>query len=92
MKKRQSVRNFDTTNITQSHVDRIKEYISNEENLIESFGSKGRIEFIPVTNNVSDKGIKLGTYGFIKNPQAYLAGWHKIVNTLLLIFPTPFKN
>jgi uncharacterized protein YpiB (UPF0302 family) len=74
MKKRQSVRNFDTQNIKDSHAKRINEYISNEDNLVGPFGSKGRIEFIHVTNNVSDKGIKLGTYGFIKNPQAYLAG------------------
>jgi hypothetical protein len=74
MKKRQSVRNFDIKNIEESHVERIKDYISNEDNLLGPFGSKGRIEFIQVTNNVSDKGIKLGTYGFIKNPQAYLAG------------------
>jgi hypothetical protein len=73
-KKRQSVRNFDTQNIKDSHAKRINEFISNEDNLVGPFGIKGRIEFIHVTNNVSDKGIKLGTYGFIKNPQAYLAG------------------
>lgn len=74
MKKRQSVRNFETKSIEHSHVERIKEYINNEENLVGPFGNKGRMEFIQVTNNVSEKGIKLGTYGFIKNPQAYLVG------------------
>src|SRR4051812_36274121 len=74
MKKRQSVRTFDTQNIKESHVNKIKEYINAEGNLVGPFGNKGRIEFIQVTNNVSEKGIKLGTYGFIKNPQGYLVG------------------
>ena len=74
MQKRQSVRTFDTENITDAHLNIINDYRINDENLVGPFGSKGRIEFIPVTNNVSDKGIKLGTYGFIKNPQGYLVG------------------
>jgi hypothetical protein len=74
MRNRQSIRNFDQQNITESHLVLIKEYINNEKNLVGPFGNKGRIEFIPVTNNVSDKGIKLGTYGFIKNQKGYLVG------------------
>lgn len=74
MKKRQSIRTFDTQNITDSHLKIINDYINNQDNLIGPFGSKGCIKLIQVTNNVSDKGIKLGTYGFIKNPQAYLVG------------------
>jgi hypothetical protein len=74
IKKRQSVRTFDTQNIKESHVNKIKEYINAEGNLVGPFGNKGRIEFIQVTQNVSEKGIKLGTYGFIKNPQGYLVG------------------
>jgi hypothetical protein len=74
MKKRQSIRTFDTQNIKDSHLKIINDYINNEDNLIGPFGSKGVIKLIQVTNNVSDKGIKLGTYGFIKNPQAYLVG------------------
>jgi Putative TM nitroreductase len=74
MKKRQSVRTFAAEGIKDSHLMQIMDYIRNEENFVGPFGNKGRIEFIQVTNNVSDKGIKLGTYGFIKNPQAYLVG------------------
>lgn len=74
MKKRQSVRTFANEGIKDSHLMQIMDYIRNEENFVGPFGNKGRIEFIQVTNNVSDKGIKLGTYGFIKNPQAYLVG------------------
>jgi hypothetical protein len=74
MKKRQSIRTFDTQSIKVSHLKIINDHINNEDNLIGPFGSKGVIKLIQVTNNVSDKGIKLGTYGFIKNPQAYLVG------------------
>ncbi|TDL67402.1 nitroreductase [Rhodococcus qingshengii] len=74
MKKRQSIRTFDTLNIKDSHLKIIHDYIINEDNLVGPFGNKGCIKLIQVTNNVSDKGIKLGTYGFIKNPQAYLVG------------------
>jgi hypothetical protein len=92
MKKRQSVRNFETKNIENSHVERIKEYISNEENLVGPFGNKGRMEFIQVTNNVSDKGIKLGTYGFIKNPQAYLVGVAQNCKYSLVEFAYTFQK
>ncbi|SDN72646.1 nitroreductase family protein [Bacillus sp. OK048] len=74
MKKRQSVRTFDNQYITETHYKKIREYIITEENLVGPFGNKGKLELIQVTNNVSDKGIKLGTYGFIKNPQGYLVG------------------
>ena len=74
MKKRQSVRTFDTQYIKETDYKKIREYINNEENLVGPFGNKGKLEFIQVTNNVSEKGIKLGTYGFIKNPQGYLVG------------------
>lgn len=74
MRKRQSIRSFDTRNINESDYNKIIEYISKELNQIGPFGKKGRIELIQVTKNVTDKGIKLGTYGFIKNPSAYLVG------------------
>ncbi|MEH7011343.1 nitroreductase family protein [Neobacillus niacini] len=92
MKKRQSIRTFDIQNLKDSHVKKIKEYINNEENLIGPFGSKGRIEFIQVTNNISDKGIKLGTYGFIKNPQAYLVGVAQNSKYSLIEFAYTFQK
>ena len=66
MQARQSIRTFE--------IEQISTYIHNEENLIGPFGGIGKIDFVLVKNNVTDKGIKLGTYGFIKNPQAYLVG------------------
>lgn len=74
IRKRQSIRTYETQNITAAHLSKINDYLHNEQNLYGPFGKKGRIELIQVTNNVTDKGIKLGTYGFIKNPSAYLVG------------------
>jgi nitroreductase len=92
MKKRQSIRTFATGNIKDIHFKKIQNYLKNEQNLVGPFGSKGRIEFIPVTNNVSDKGIKLGTYGFIKNPQGYLVGISENSKYSLVEFAYTFQK
>lgn len=92
MQRRQSIRTFDNENITDAHLKIINDYIINDENLVGPFGNKGRIEFIPVTNNVSDKGIKLGTYGFIKNPQGYLVGISENSKYSLVEFAYTFQK
>lgn len=74
MRKRQSIRTYETQNIIESDYNKITDYINKEHNLIGPFEKKGKINLIQVTDNVTDKGIKLGTYGFIKNPRAYLVG------------------
>jgi hypothetical protein len=74
MKKRQSIRTFETVNISDEHQNMIADFLHNEQNLIGPFGGKGKIELIPVTDNVTNKGVKLGTYGFIKNSRAFLVG------------------
>jgi nitroreductase len=74
MRKRQSIRTYDSQNITESDNQKIKMYISEKSNLTGPLGGLGKIEFVQVTDHVSDKGIKLGTYGFIKNPKGYLVG------------------
>ncbi|MFP5111948.1 nitroreductase family protein [Bacillaceae bacterium C204] len=74
MQKRQSIRTYETQKITTDHLKEINDYFNEENNLIGPFGKKGQIELVEVTNNVTDKGIKLGTYGFIKNPSAYIIG------------------
>lgn len=74
MSKRQSIRTFNTKNISESHYQLINEYINNQNSLAGPFGGKSKIELVQVINNVTDKGIKLGTYGFIKNARAYLVG------------------
>lgn len=92
MKNRHSIRNFDHQNISESHLLKIKEYINNEKNVVGPFGNKGRIEYIPVTNNVSDKGIRLGTYGFIKNQKGYLVGVTKNNKYSLVEFAYTFHK
>ncbi|MBM6619156.1 nitroreductase family protein [Bacillus suaedaesalsae] len=74
MRKRKSIRTFEERALEHSDVSQIREYINNPQNLIGPFGGNGKIEWIPVTKNVTDQGIKLGTYGFIKNPSSYLVG------------------
>ncbi|MFE8700048.1 nitroreductase family protein [Cytobacillus sp. FJAT-54145] len=74
MKRRQSIRTYDNQPISEQHIRLLQEFISSESHLVGPFGRKGKMELIQVTNNVTDKGIKLGTYGFIKNPKAYVVG------------------
>jgi nitroreductase len=92
MKNRQSIRAYDTKKLSESDYKRIIEYIATEENLIGPFGNKGRIELVQVTNNISEKGIKLGTYGFIKNPQVYLVGLCENKKYSLLEFAFTFHK
>jgi hypothetical protein len=92
MKNRQSIRAYDTKKLFESDYKRIIEYIATEENLIGPFGNKGRIELVQVTNNISEKGIKLGTYGFIKNPQVYLVGLCENKKYSLLEFSFTFHK
>lgn len=92
MRKRQSIRTYETQNITAAHLKDILDYLNDEHNLIGPFGKKGRIELVQVTHNVTDKGIKLGTYGFIKNPSAYLVGVTENNKESLLDFAYAFQK
>lgn len=92
MKSRQSVRTFDPQPISEPHFKLINDYINNEQNLIGPFGYKGKIELVRVSKNVTDKGIKLGTYGFIKNPKAYLVGIGENNQNALVDFAYTFQK
>jgi nitroreductase len=92
IRKRQSIRTYETENITAAHRKEINDYLNNEQNLIGPFEKKSRIELIQVTDNVTDKGIKLGTYGFIKNPSAYLVGITENNQISLLDFAYTFQK
>jgi nitroreductase len=74
---RRSVRTYDTTPITEQDYASIRDYIENPDHTEGIWGSPVSLTLVPVTSGVTDKGIKLGTYGFIKNPQAYLIGMCK---------------
>jgi nitroreductase len=92
MKKRRSIRTFTVKRITDSEQSLITTYIQNKQNLIGPFGNTGKMEFVPVNNNITDKGIKLGTYGFIKNPAAYLVGIAENSKYSLLDFAYCFQK
>lgn len=74
IKIRRSVRTYNEAQISEEVYKEIGEYLKNKENLEGPFGRKIKIEIIPIKNNVTDKGIKIGTYGIIKNPKAFIVG------------------
>ncbi|MFN7250230.1 MAG: nitroreductase family protein [Anaerobacillus sp.] len=74
IEKRKSIRTYETKELTSDHLNQIDEYLKDEDNLVGPLGRKAKFEVIQIKNNVSDKGIKLGTYGFIKNHQGYIVG------------------
>ena len=92
MRKRQSIRTYDTKNILESDFIKIKDYIKKDENFKGPFGYQGRVELVQVTNYVTDKGIKLGTYGFIKNQKGYLVGLAENNKDSLLDFAYCFQK
>ena len=92
MRKRQSIRTYDTLSITESDNKNINDYIHNHHNLIGPFGTKGRIDLVQIKDNVTDKGTKLGTYGFIKDPRGYLVGVAENSKYSLLDFAYCFQK
>lgn len=69
IKQRRSVRNYNGIAITDVHEQLIQTYISNPENLTGIFGQKIKIYLNKEEGRRSEK---IGTYGIIKNAQAYL--------------------
>ena len=68
IQKRQSVRTYTGQPLNDEHIALIKQYMSQ---LQAPFGVKAKIELI--RNNSVEKRIKLGTYGWIKGANEYLA-------------------
>ena len=68
IQKRRSVRTYSGEPLREAHIAQIKQYINQ---LQAPFGAKARIELISIKSD--EKPIKLGTYGFIKGAQDYLA-------------------
>ncbi len=90
--KRKSVRTYEDRPITQEDYEKINKYLSIEENLLGPLGRKIRFDVIQVSKNVSEKGIKLGTYGFIKNPKGYIVGMVENKNEALVEFGYTFEK
>ncbi|AIQ55293.1 nitroreductase family protein [Paenibacillus sp. FSL R7-0331] len=75
IEKRKSVRTYETTPIGEDVHASIMEYLRQEENIRGPFGGTAGIEWIWAKGGGEDgKAVKLGAYGVIQNPQAYLAG------------------
>ncbi len=74
IKKRKSVRTYENKKISENDYNKIREYISKRENRIGPSGEEIRLELIFTDENESGKSLKIGTYGIIVNPQAYIAG------------------
>ncbi|TCT15313.1 putative nitroreductase [Natranaerovirga pectinivora] len=74
IKRRKSIRTYENKLLNTKDLDLINSYIKEEANLISPLGKKIRFQLVPVSKNQTEKGKKIGTYGFIKNPQAYIVG------------------
>ncbi|MNO59202.1 Nitroreductase family protein [compost metagenome] len=93
MERRKSVRTYEQTPIREEAHASVMEYLAREENLRGPFGGKASVEWITVKGGVAEAtGVKLGAYGVIKNPQAYLVGAVQNGKTALLEFGYIFQK
>ncbi|MDP3386182.1 MAG: nitroreductase family protein [Eubacteriales bacterium] len=74
IKKRKSIRTYEDKKLSEDDCIKIREYINTKANRIGPSGKEIRLELIFADDNESGKGLKIGTYGIIVNPQAYIAG------------------
>lgn len=92
IKKRRSVRTYEKRSISETDLKNIYDYLAEESHLIGPFGTKVDVDVVPVMNNITDKGLKVGTYGFIKNPQAYIVGSVENTNSKLIEYGYVFEK
>lgn len=92
IKKRRSVRTFEKREIEKKEQNIIIDYLSVVKHSIGPFGTQVNVDYIPVIKNKTDKGIKLGTYGFIKHPQGYLVGRVENKTSKLIEFGYVFEK
>lgn len=74
MRRRKSVRSYDSQEVGEEVYRSMAEFISDSSNMQGILGHMIRVETIQVSGAISDKGIRLGTYGMIRNPRGYLVG------------------
>ncbi|WP_310549770.1 nitroreductase family protein [Paenibacillus glufosinatiresistens] len=74
IKIRRSVRTFRTEALRSEDLLTLEAYLADPANWTGPWGRTVRPQWIPVKDKRTDKGIKLGTYGMIRNPQGYAAG------------------
>lgn len=86
IKKRKSVRSYESTPIDEAVYTSVMDYLAQEENLRGPLGGTANAEWVWGKGEDGGKGIKLGAYGLIQNPQAYLVGRIKNDKVALLEF------
>ncbi|MHA6534776.1 nitroreductase family protein [Paenibacillus sp. BAC0078] len=87
MERRKSVRTYESTPISEADHAAVMNYLAQEENLRGPFGGKAKVEWMWADGGAAEgKSVKLGTYGVVKNPQAYLVGAVQNEKTALLEF------
>ena len=69
---RKSTRTFQKKPLTPADLAKVSAYLNEPENMIGPFGNQIEIELVLETEE--RKKDKIGTYGFIKNPQGYILG------------------
>jgi len=72
VKRRRSTRTFIDTPLRQEDIDKIKAYLETDILLEGPFGRSFRIEFLQT--GAMNENAKIGTYGYLKNPQGFLVG------------------
>lgn len=95
MEKRKSVRTYARTPIREEDRRAIMDYLADETLLRGPFGGQTAVEWVDAGQEAreeSGKGLKLGTYGFIRNPQAYLAGCIPASEQAVLEFGYTFQR
>lgn len=86
IKKRKSVRSYESTPIDEAVYASVMDYLAQEDNLHGPLGGTANAEWVWGKGEDGGKGIKLGAYGLIQNPQAYLVGRIKSDKVALLEF------
>lgn len=69
--KRTSIRNYEIMGLTKNDLKKVTTVLANANTRIGPFGHKARFFY---TENKKDGGGVYGTYGFIKNPPAFVGG------------------
>lgn len=92
IRERKSIRTFAKESLSKEDIQQIESYLQDHKHMKGPFDQQVKIEFVPVTKNMTDQGIKIGTYGFIKGPKGYLVGMAKNNQEALLNFGYVFEK
>lgn len=72
IKSRRSVRTFTNDPLTPEDIGAVKQYLNHIIYEMGPFGNRAEFYYSRVSNNITSKGEKVGTYGIIKNASAYI--------------------